>query len=329
MAPVVAFFNNRSGVGKTSLAHNLSWMFADRGHRVVAADLDPQADLTTAFLDEAALELLWPEGPHAATILGAISSWLGVGDVVPPPLQDTGDERVGLLAGDPGLSRFEDELSSEWPDGPDARDPALRLATAFHRLFRAAAGVHRADVVLVDLGPNLGALNRAALVAADHVLIPLTPDLLALQSLKGLGPTLRSWRTAWADSRSRSPLSDQDVPAGAIVPIGYVLHQRGVGLNRPGRAHQHWAPQIPLEYSRSVLDAQPVRSGVSAKEDSNCLASLSHYRSLMPMAQEARKAIFHLRPADGAIGAHQAVVARAQRDFNELAQRVEKAIGLQ
>ena len=50
--PVLTFFNNKGGVGKTSLVFHLAWMFAELGKRVVAIDLDPQANLTSAFLPE-------------------------------------------------------------------------------------------------------------------------------------------------------------------------------------------------------------------------------------------------------------------------------------
>ena len=51
-APVIAFFNNKGGVGKTSLVYHLSWMYADMGLNVLASDLDPQANLTAAFLED-------------------------------------------------------------------------------------------------------------------------------------------------------------------------------------------------------------------------------------------------------------------------------------
>ena len=57
----IAFFNNKGGVGKTSLVYHLAWMFADRGVPVLAADLDPQANLTAMFLNEERLEEIWPE----------------------------------------------------------------------------------------------------------------------------------------------------------------------------------------------------------------------------------------------------------------------------
>lgn len=54
------------GVGKTSLVYHLAWMYAELGVNVVAADLDPQANLTTMFLDEDAIEGLWTDGAPAA-----------------------------------------------------------------------------------------------------------------------------------------------------------------------------------------------------------------------------------------------------------------------
>ncbi len=49
--PVIAFFNNKGGVGKTTIVYHLAWMFADQNLKVIAADLDPQSNLTAAFLD--------------------------------------------------------------------------------------------------------------------------------------------------------------------------------------------------------------------------------------------------------------------------------------
>ncbi len=61
--PIVAFFNNKGGVGKTSLVYHMAWMYADMGRTVVAVDLDPQANLTAAFLDEESVETPGPYLP--------------------------------------------------------------------------------------------------------------------------------------------------------------------------------------------------------------------------------------------------------------------------
>jgi cellulose biosynthesis protein BcsQ len=56
---------NKGGVGKTTLTYHLAHMMQRMGHRVLAVDLDPQSNLTAAFLDEDDLQVLWrePDGP--------------------------------------------------------------------------------------------------------------------------------------------------------------------------------------------------------------------------------------------------------------------------
>ena len=212
----VAFFNNKGGVGKTSLVYHLAWMLGERGGRVIAADLDPQANLTGMFLDEARLEELWRAG-NAGTINDGIAPLFeGTGDIVEHPQVEGIGEKIGLLMGDLGLSRREDELSTQWPKCLDRDKRAFRVTTAFARLIARAGRQFGADLALLDVGPNLGAINRAALVASDRVVIPLAPDLFSLQGLRNVGPTLREWRSAWRERAARKPEAlDIGLPAGS------------------------------------------------------------------------------------------------------------------
>ncbi len=125
-APVIAFFNNKGGVGKTSLVYHLAWMLADLEVRIVAADLDPQANLTAAFLEEDRVEELWEVSPPR-TIDGSIQPLLrGIGDISEPAVEEI-DERLSLLVGDLALAGFEDELSSQWPACLDGKERAFRV----------------------------------------------------------------------------------------------------------------------------------------------------------------------------------------------------------
>ena len=143
----------------------------------------------------------------------------------------------------------------------------------FHRIVRRAARGRNADLVLIDVGPNLGTINRAAIVGADFVVFPLAPDLFWLQALRNVGPTLREWRSAWRDRLARRPSTDDlDLPAADITPAGYVVMQ--------------------------------------------------HYRSLMAMAHEARKPMFHLKAADGALGGHSYAVQDCYEDFETPAKAI-------
>ena len=320
-APVIAFFNNKGGVGKTSLVYHLAWMFAEMGRRVVAADLDPQANLSSAFMDEVTLEERWPDRGQHRTVFGSIEPLLtGVGDVSVAHVADISD-RIALVVGDLALSGFEDELSAQWPQCLDGKARAFRVITAFWRIVNAASRSRKADIVLLDVGPNLGAINRSALVAADRVVIPLAPDLFSLQGLRNLGPTLRTWRAGWQDRVTRSPMSNFSLPRGDMAPLGYIVQQHGVRLDRPVSAYGRWMAKIPAEYRRSVIDAVE-EPGITVESDPHCLALLKHYHSLVPMAQEARKPLFLLKPADGAIGSHQQAVQRAYDDFKALATNI-------
>jgi cellulose biosynthesis protein BcsQ len=315
VAPIIAFFNNKGGVGKTSLVFHLSWMYADLGLRVLAADLDPQANLTAAFLEDEQLEKFWQDGEHRNTVYGSIEPLLrGTGDIIEKPYVERIDERIHLLLGDLALSRFEDELSQQWPQCLDKKERAFRVISAFWRVMERIKHEQNIEIVLVDLGPNLGAINRAILVASDYLAIPLVPDLFSLQGLKNLGPSIMEWRAGWADRRGRNPAKDLSLPEGRMDPIGYVIMQHAEKLGRPVKAYERWAKRIPVVYSEEVLG----KESEMGRED-NQMGLIRHYRSLMPMAQEAHKPIFHLRPADGAIGSLQNAVHDARDNFKQLA----------
>lgn len=334
--PIIAFFNNKGGVGKTSLVYHLSWMYADLGLRVVAADLDPQANLTAAFLDEDRLEKLWPRSDHPDTIFGCIQPLRrGIGDIIDPHLElvvENGQltlfgSSLALLVGDLLLSSFEDNLSEAWPKCLDRDERSFRVMSAFWRMIQKAVDQHQADLVLIDLGPNLGAINRAALISADFVVVPLSPDLFSLQGLRNLGPTLRNWREDWKDRVERGKIVDLPLPPGQMNPAGYVVWQHAVRLDRPVQAYERWIARIPNEYREQVLE-EPVETTNTVEDDQYCLALLKHYHSLMPMAQEAHKPIFNLKPADGAIGSHMQGVQKAYKDFQSLALNITQQVGL-
>jgi hypothetical protein len=172
--------------------------------------------------------------------------------------------------------------------------------------------------VLVDVGPNLGALNRSALLAADTVVMPVAPDLFSLQGLKNIGPTLRDWREDWkrAAERSRGALT----PSHLFEPIGYIVQQHLARVDRPVRAYADWVRQIPRVFYQQVLDDQAGPFPTEATADPYCIAQLKHFASLVPFAQSARKPIFDLKQADGVGGGQIQSVALARREFQKLAE---------
>lgn len=323
----IVFFNNKGGVGKTTLLYHLAWMFSEMGKRVVVADLDPQANLTSMFLREEELEKLWdPDNEEHESIMSALRPIVrGLGDINPAPLREL-NPRLHLIPGDLELSNFESNLSEAWGKCLDRQEPAFRATSAFHRVVRNAAEDLAADIILLDVGPNFGAINRSALIASDHVVVPLAPDLFSIQGIKNLGPTLGKWRAEWDVRKQHNPAKDLPLPRGTMSPAGYVVLQFGIRDSRPVKAFEKWSQRIPSTFNDFVLN-QNDQVGLSYGEDDHCLGLLKHYRSLMPLAMEARKPIFHLKPSDGAIGAHTSAVKDCGEDFRRLAENILKNIG--
>jgi cellulose biosynthesis protein BcsQ len=321
---ILAFSSGKGGVGTTSLVYHLAWMLSDLGHRVLAADLDPQGDLSTMFLDESELAELLEAEDAARTVYQAMAPLATAGDIDRAAATKLGD-RLALLPGDIRLSAFEALLSQSWTAclGRDVRP--FHALGAFYQVLRRAATEMGADVVLVDVGPGAGAIQRAALLAADHVIFPVSAGVASLYGLRSLGPALATWRAEWAQRRQH--FQDEhagatlDLPAGAMQPAGYVITRPFQHAGRGGRASEKGVELVPAVYLRDVLgDATAEIPALDA--DRHCLGRLKHYPSLMSMARDARKPISHLTPADGAIGAHVYAARDGTRELRALAEAI-------
>ena len=134
------------------------------------------------------------------------------------------------------------------------------------------------------------------------------------------------WRESWQQRLKAKP-SDLDIPmpAGNMRPAGYVVMQHVERKNRPVKAYQRWVSKIPEVYEKHVL-----RHGSCVEDeetDSNRIGFIKNYQSLMPLAEDARKPVFKLTPADGAIGAHAAAVSKCYMDFKQLTLEILKRTG--
>lgn len=332
--PILTFFNNKGGVGKTSLSYHLAWMMSEIGHVVLVCDLDPQANLTAAFLEEDALEDIWngrPDDIQRSTIFQCVKPLTEVGDLLSPDIQRI-TPTLSLLPGDLALAGFESTLSEQWPNalGSDSLYRAFRILSSFWIVMQEGAKQCDATVIIADVGPDLGAINRSALIATDKVIVPLAADLFSLQGLRNLGPALRNWRQDWKKRLDSWINPSFLLPRGNMQPVGYIIQQHGVRLDRPVKAYDKWVSRIPEEYAKMLMEKEDTSPAtcLSPEEDAHCLSAIRHYRSLVPMAQEVHKPIFKLTSADGAIGGHSTAATNAYSDYRELAKKISDAAEL-
>ncbi len=105
-----------------------------------------------------------------------------------------------------------------------------------------------------------------------------------------------------------------------MEPLGYVVMQPSMRLDRPVQAYGRWLDRLPDTYAEFVLGSRP-------GGESHEVATVRNYRSLMPLAHDARKPMYDLRAADGAVGSTQRYVANCRTEFETLTQDVLQRLG--
>jgi len=316
----ITFFNNKGGVGKTTTVYHVAWMLSQLGIKTVAVDLDPQSNLTSMFLSMERLEEIY-EKELNLTILDSITPVVSGEPYIPVHVEQITDN-LGLIIGNLSLATFEDKLSRAWLECLGYDILAFKITSIFNTIINDAAKQQNADVVLIDVGPNLGAINRAVTISSDYIIMPVASDLFSLQGIKNLGITLNNWKIDWQDRIDRKPQSSNfEIPKGKASPAGYIIMQYTAKQSRPVQSYVKWANRIPYFYSRYVLNNnQP--SSQTVEEDNNCIGLLKHYHSLAPMSMETHKPMFMLRQADGAIGMHLYAVQKCYEDFETLTKKI-------
>lgn len=311
----IIFFNNKGGVGKTTMVYHVAWMLSQLGIKTIAMDLDPQSNLTSMFLTTERLEEIY-ENNLPITILDSINPVVS-GDPYRPVHIERINENLGLILGNLSLSVFEDKLSDAWLKSLGGDIYSFKLISIFNTIMIDASKQFNAEILLIDVGPNLGAINRAVTISSDYIIMPVASDLFSLQGIKNLGQTLTKWKKDWDQRLEQKPSElSFEIPLKDSIPVGYIVMQYSAKESRPVKSYLKWANRIPSVFSEFVLKRKADTKTV--EEDSYCIALLKHYRSLAPMSMESRRPIFLLRPVDGAIGAHGYAVAKSYEEFEVL-----------
>jgi chromosome partitioning protein len=156
--PVIALANFKGGVGKTTACINLAKGMAAGGRRVTIVDLDALATATRLLLGD--------EQP----VSGSYELLIGHGTLAGLSLPS----RIANVAVLPATALL--HLAEV--------DAAIQSLSQEDLGRRMRAGAATTDVVLIDCGPGVGLLGAYAIAAADIVMIPVTPDPLAVAGLE-------------------------------------------------------------------------------------------------------------------------------------------------
>jgi len=294
---IISVFNNKGGVGKTTLTFHLAHALADLGHKVLAVDLDPQCNLSIYSLSVEQIQEIWDAensfidepGFQAAREAMTARSFEkfcseprtmhfslkpaeeGTGELpyLPPPLELA--PNLDLIPGRLTLHMFEEALARRWSEAFVGQPLALRTLGEIRRLVLQYADTYGYDYVIVDTSPSLGQLNKTILTTVDAFLVPCAPDLFSLYGIRNIGSSLNRWMSELKTLYQVIPPARRSVlPQKFVGFLGYTIYN---AKKREGStpwdmaiAHYGYAKQIPTTIADHI--PQSVKAGI----DRNLLA---------------------------------------------------------
>ncbi len=227
MAKIITIINFKGGVGKTTLAIELSAALARfHGKRTLLVDLDPQAS-ATFYVMEQQRWLTWKDtNGSTADLFAQQNRHFSVRKAI---VQDVIQDKAAVLGFD------------LLPSNPDLVDVDLLLADfmGYNVLRRALDQVHHEyDYIICDCPPNFNPVTKNALWASNAYVVPTIPDFL---STYGIGLLRRSVQKLFA------PTNHAAAFRGPV--LGGIVLTRVEHTN----LHNHYCNQVVLDYQGHVF----------------------------------------------------------------------------
>ena len=311
----IVFFNNKGGVGKTTLTCNVaSYLNTHKNMRVLLIDADPQCNATQAMLsdDECDSIYLKKSSQHKTIFDYLAQIEAGEPSIVGPirPLLGTANGfRVDLIPGHPKMSLVEDKLSSAWNDLQAGTPSGLRISNWCSQLFNETESQY--DVIAFDVGPSLGALNRTVILSCDYIVTPLGCDIFSILGIQNISSWIKGWKRQY--ERAIGNIGEDRPEILDMYPvirkteeqfrfIGYSIQQYVTKTfktgKRPVRAYDRIMKQIPSTVKQYLDSLKPAM----LSDDDLDLGHIPFLYSLVPLAQSNRVPIHFLPESKKLIG---------------------------
>lgn len=333
----VAAFNNKGGVGKTTLTCNIAAFFAiEMRKRVLVVDCDPQCNATQLILgQEAATSLYWSADDSInATTIRDILQPIEDGDSningrITPYISSQNRFNVDVICGHPSFSIIEDRLGAAWHELLGGDLGGIRK-TNWNTALRSALQAQY-DIAFFDLGPSLGSINRSVLIGCDYFFTPMGTDIFSILGVRNISAWLELWGNRYSQSlqlaEQNNPGRLNEFPIQTSLKIrtgyaGYTMQQYITkskdGERRPTRAYDEIIAQVPSEIRGSL--GQFFTASLTDKTAH--LGDVPHLYSLIPLAQSVASPILDLQSADGLVGSQY----KQRTDYTEILRNIAETL---
>ena len=341
----LSMFNNKGGVGKTTLTCNLSSYFATiHRKRVLLVDCDPQCNATQLVMGEDfATDFYW--NPESVSEISTIRDILQpiedgdsyISDNIKPIRSSKNRFNLDIIPGHPALSIIEDRLGAAWHDLLGGDLGGIRKTNWNTSLLNSIETDY--DYVFYDLGPSLGSINRSVLIGCNYFITPMGSDIFSLLGIKNIRSWLDHWlglyRQSMELSENRNPGRLKEYPI-VIRPkihngyLGYTMQQyistRSIkGVKRPTKAYEKIISCVPEIVSESLENY--FSNNISIDEAS--LGDLPHLFSLIPLAQSVAAPILDLQRSDGLVGSQYKAKENYDKIIKSICERIMQNLAVE
>lgn len=320
----VCFFNNKGGVGKTTLLCNLSsYLATKKNKKVLVIDADPQCNASAYLLQSERLEEILLNGGHKSldSYYEPIRKGQGFAEELPTIVRS---DRFGvdIIVGDPRLSVREDLLSTDWADTRNGGARGFQTTFAIRHLL---SRLNNYDLVFIDMGPSLGALNRSVLLGADSFLMPLSVDIFSLMAIGNILNSFSSWKRDLGaaierhrDTEGGDFLVDGKPVSWQLEFSGYVMQQYRAKMKEGERVAVGAYERI---IAQQKVEIEKISNFFDSGDVSMDLGEVPTLSSVIPLSQQANAPIFDLGAKDGIVGSQYTRVSEAEVFFAKIADR--------
>lgn len=279
---ILSVFNNKGGVGKTTLTYHLAHALAEMGHKVLLLDADPQCNLTIYAMDVEKIHGIWEKESECIEMgveefikkrgvsrIKKLQSEVrsmhfllqptidGVGEHgrLPPPHRIAPD--LHLIPGRLSLHEFEEKISSRWSDAYRGDSLAIRTVTRIRSLAEEYAKRYKYEFVIVDTSPSLGAMNKTIISTVDGFFVPAAPDMFSLYGIRNIGASLKKWHEEFdVIYKLISSEKRRQFPREFVQFLGYTIYNAKKYTKTDSKwnlaqAHLKYALQIP-----AIIDSE-------------------------------------------------------------------------